>query len=315
MNERVQVCEPEAEQARPVLEPPAALPAGAPAAATLLRLQGTIGNRAVGRLLARTAEEGPRAPRGVQRVPTPVRFDRVETGVGSSPGFRTRGRFEVDFTPMQCMVTVKVRMTHDANVTADEQNAVTAAAEAEFLRLWDEKFYFDDTASRERFFVRFRVQWVASGQHISVRLHRGPGVDNQTNWFIRDSFATDHAHELSHTLGLLDEYVDATVVRRRTATSPGVFADHSLMGNYRSEGFPGPVEVKLRHAEELARRIGTATHRTLTAAWTGPAQGERLVRWRGVRDAAAAGSTARAGAQAEVDAIERDMMIPVTAPP
>jgi hypothetical protein len=313
MTERTHAEAPEADHREVVREPMLAPQPGAPAAATVLALQGSIGNRAVGRLLARTPEHS-RPARRVQRVPTQVRFDRDEAGVGTSPGFRTRGRFEVDFTPMQCMVTVKIGMTRDANVTAVEQDAVTAAAEAEFLRLWDEKFYFDDDASHERFFVRFRVQWVTSGQHISVRLHRGPGVDNQTNWFIRDSFATDHAHELSHTLGLLDEYVDRTVVRRRTATSPGVFADHSLMGNYRNEGFPGPVEVKLRHAQELARRIGTATHRQLTPGWTGPAQGERLVRWRGVRDAAAAGSAERTSAQAEVDAIERDLMIPAGGP-
>jgi hypothetical protein len=216
---------------------------------------------------------------------------------------------------MECLITVKIRMTRDGNVSAAQQDAVTAAAEAEFLRLWDEKFYVDDDRTRERFFVRFRVRWVTSGQHISVRLHRGPGVDNQTNWFIRDSFATDHAHELSHTLGMLDEYVDRTVVRRRTATSPGVFADHSLMGDYRSEGFPGPVEVKLRHGQELARRIGAATRRRLTVGWTGTALGERLVRWRGLRDAAAAGTPARTAAQAEVDAIERELLIPQLAPP
>lgn len=315
MTERVQASEPAADQTRPVRESPPRAPAGTLAVGTLLGLQRTIGNRAVGHLLARTTDQAHQGPRTLQRVPTQVRFNRDEAGVGTSPSVRVQGRFEVDFTPVQCLVTIKIRLTRDANLTAAQQDAVRAAAEAEFLRLWDEKFYFDDAASRERFFVRFRVQWVTSGQHISVRLHRGPGVDNQTNWFISGSFATDHAHEISHTLGMLDEYVDPTVRRRRTATSPGVFADHSIMGNYRAEGFPGPVEVKLRHGEELARRIGAATRRTLTAGWTGPAQGERLVRWRGIRDAAAAGSTARAAAQAEVDAIERDMMIPLMAPP
>ncbi len=45
-------------------------------------------------------------------------------------------------------------------------------------------------------------------------------------------------------------------------------------------------------------------------AFSGYAQGERLVRWRGIRDAQTLGTPARAAAAAEVEAIERDMLIP-----
>jgi hypothetical protein len=120
-----------------------------------------------------------------------------------------------------------------------------------------------------------------------------------------------YAHELSHLMGLLDEYQDATARNRRTATSPGVHEDHSLMGDYPNEGYD-TAEVKLRHGQKVADRAGRALRprRNFTASFTGTAQGERLVRWRQIRDAAAAGSTARTRAAAEVTAIEADMLIP-----
>jgi len=278
------------------------------AQARLLTLQAEAGNRAVGRLLA--------------RVPTQININRPEP--------RTRGRFysgraryEVDFTPFECMLTVRVRLVPDSNVTAAETDTVKAEAEREFLRLWDSKFYLDETVrhrlpgvdpratTTDRFFLRVRVLWVTRGEHVRIRLSRGPGHNNEKHWFT-GSVPTSRAHELSHTLGLNDEYVDASVPRRRTATSPGVFEDHSLLGNYYNEGV-ALAEVKLRHGQQLAADISVATRRRFTAGYTGDYQGERLVRWRGIRDAAAAGSTERTRAEREVRAIEQDLMIPALA--
>jgi hypothetical protein len=83
------------------------------------------------------------------------------------------------------------------------------------------------------------------------------------------------------------------------------------MGDYPNEGYD-TAEVKLRHGQKVADRVGRALRprRHFTASFTGPAQGERLVRWRSIRDAAAAGTTERARAAAEVTAIEADMLIP-----
>jgi hypothetical protein len=276
-------------------------------AARLLTLQTTAGNRTVGRLLA--------------RAPTQVRINRPEP--------RTRGRFysgtgryEVDFTPLECMLTMRVRLVPDANVTQTEADAVKAETEREFLRMWDDKFYLDETVtgripfidpaatSTDRFFLRVRVLWVASGQHVRVRLSRGPGRDNATRWYVTGSIGLDRAHELSHRLGLRDEYIDASVPRRRNATAAGVFDDHSLMGDYFTEGVAN-AEVKLRHAEQLAADISRATRRRFTAHYSGSYQGERLVRWRGIRDAAPAGSAERTRAEAEVSSIEQDLLIPM----
>jgi hypothetical protein len=164
--------------------------------ARLLTLQAEAGNRAVGRLLA--------------RVPTQININRPEP--------RTRGRFysgraryEVDFTPFECMLTIRVRLVPDSNVTAAETDTVKAEAEREFLRLWDNKFYLDETVrhrlpgvdpratTTDRFFLRVRVLWVTRGEHVRIQLSRGPGHNNEKHWFT-GSVPTSRAHELSHTL-------------------------------------------------------------------------------------------------------------------
>jgi hypothetical protein len=81
------------------------------------------------------------------------------------------------------------------------------------------------------------------------------------------------------------------------------------MGNYYNEGI-GFAEVKLRHGEQLAADIGRATRRRFTVKLSGPFQGERMVRWRQIWDASAAGSPERAAAEAEIRAIDADMLIP-----
>lgn len=273
----------------------------------LLALQSTAGNRAVGRLLART--------------PTQVNINRPEPRTGGR-FYSGRARYEVDFTPLECLLTIRVRLVPDANVTQAQADAVKAETEREFMRLWDNKFYLDETVtgrlpfidpratSTDRFFLRVRVLWVNSGQHTRVRLSRGPGRDNETHWYVSGSIAMDRAHELSHTLGLKDEYIDASVPRRRNATAPGVFDDHSLLGNYYTEGTAN-AEVKLRHGQQLAADISRATRRRFTAHYSGNYQGERLVRWRAIRDAAAAGSAERTRAETEVRSIEQDLLIPM----
>jgi hypothetical protein len=284
----------ESEQAAPAA--PASTARQPPTVARALALQRTAGNRAVGRLLART----PVAVRGTTRQPR----------TGSLGAFEGPVRFDVDFSGEEAIATVKIKLVPDHDVTTAEANAVKVRAEATFLALWDERFIITDDARHERYFLRTRVQWVSSGQHVRVRLRSGDHDIDQTNWSVGDQ-SIEFAHEISHTLGLLDEYVDPTVVARRTATSPGVFHDHSLMGNYFTEGIP-QAEVKLRSGQTVADFIGRAMRprRHFVASFTGPAQGQRLVNWRAIRDSLAAGSAERAEAAAEVQAIETDMMIP-----
>ena len=222
------------------------------------------------------------------------------------------GAYEVEFSLLECTLTIKARVVPDKKVTSAEVTKVKAETAAAFEQFWDGKFILDDTKTNERFFLRVKVKYVDSGGHTRIRLRKGTGRDDQTTWFV-DSIPIDRAHELSHQLGLRDEYIDARVHRRRTAAAKGVFQDHSLLGNYYTEGIAN-AEVKLRHGQQLATAIGRASKRKLQASLSGPFQGERLVRWRGIAAAAPAGSDERTRAEAEVRAIEADMLIPALTP-
>jgi hypothetical protein len=273
-------------------------------------LQRSVGNRAVSDLV-RSGRLGAAPQRELARTPTTVSFHISEPRVGGG-AYRTHAGFDVDIDGIEIIVTQKIRLIPDHDVTPAEVTAVKSAAETAFLSMWDNRFIFTDASRNEQLFVRVRVQWVTSGAHNSVRLHKGQGRMNSGSWVTgATARPIRYAHELSHLMGLLDEYQDATAVNRRTATSSGVHEDHSLMGDYPNEGYD-TAEVKLRHGQKVADRVGRALRprRRFTASFTGPAQGERLVRWRNIRDAAAAGTPERARAAAEVTAIEADMLIP-----
>jgi hypothetical protein len=67
-----------------------------------------------------------------------------------------------------------------------------------------------------------------------------------------------YAHEISHQMGLLDEYASDYAPSRK------VYDDHSIMGDYVNEGLQ-KAEAKLRHGERLAAMIGAATDKDLKA--------------------------------------------------
>jgi hypothetical protein len=143
----------------------------------------------------------------------------------------------------------------EADVADVQQRARTS-----FRDKFDNKFIFTD--GQNNFAVRTDVQFVDSGEHVAVNLHPGNGRSNRTNWSVQRPSET-FAHELGHQLGLLDEYVDARTTSRATASSPGVHTDHSIMGNYHSEG-AREAAVRQRHGQTIAGHINTALGRTFT---------------------------------------------------
>jgi hypothetical protein len=262
--------------------PDRAGPASAPLIARVLALQATAGNRAVARALATTSG------RAVARTPTLIRENVSEARLGGRAAYGGLVTYEVEFIGGNCQLTMKVRLVPDANVTADEVTRVQQETSREFARIWDNKFELTDTTSHDTFPLRMTLTFVASGEHKSISLHRGNGSDNETDWFV-GSASINRAHELGHTLGPNDEYVDATVVGRATATSPDVHRDNSIMGQYYEEGIEW-AEAKLRHGQNLAARIGRTTGRTLTVRLTTAFLVERGERYRAHERALPAGA-------------------------
>ena len=276
-------------------------------------LQQSVGNRATTSLIRDSTRAAAPWPRhAVARTPRHVRYDFSEPKVGGG-SYGTTAAYDIDLVGIELILTMKIKLTRRHGVTPQDLTNVQTTAERTWLRMWDNRFILTDQRDQSQHFLRVQVRWVNSGAHFNIALHAGQGLMDAANWYVIPDTPVTYAHEMTHKIGMLDEYVDATAVRRRTAASPGVFADHSLMGNYLTEGI-ADAEVKLRHGQQLADHIGRAfrPRRRFKAGFTGPAMGDRLVHWRKIRNALAAGSAERARAAAEVTAIEADMMIPQT---
>ena len=219
----------------------------------VLALQRTIGNRAVARAL------------GIQRTPTQVsNLNREDRSGGLGP-IEWTSAYEVEFVGSECRLNINVCLVRDADVTEAQWNTVKAEAESEFRRVWDNKFRLTESGTGSTYNIRVGLTWVTSGEHVRIALHQGRGGANRRNWFVTPPHVVSRAHELGHQLGLIDEYVDAEVINRATATSPGVFTDHSVMGNTYGEGATRAT-AKLRHAQRMAGHISTATGRTFTGS-------------------------------------------------
>ena len=234
---------------------PAAAPAGpAPLPLTrvgqVLALQRSAGNRAVAQMLARAD------------VTTVKKHVREETtgaeNVNWDASFDVR--FDEDASTPTMWLTIKVKLNPDGGITDDDLTHFRIRVRSRFSLMWDSKFIFHEhrsILSDRDWLVRPEVKFVDSGAHLNVTLHKGKGADNRQNWYI-DSPDYTHVHEVSHQMGLLDEYADVSVPNRK------VYDDHSIMGDYYTEGMT-EATAKPRHGERLASIIGPAVDKDLTS--------------------------------------------------
>jgi len=173
-------------------------------------------------------------------------------------------RFDVAFTDQACMVTIRMALEPQEGVTAEDVAAVQQQTEKAFLAYFDGRFQLKDRASGVSRPLRVRLVFTDRDPHLKVRLRKGAGRDDVLNWFVK-SEPIVRAHELGHQLGLKDEYIDGTAENRKDASAPGVHRDHSLMGNFWEEGVE-KAEVKQRHAQDIADRIGRSTGQSFEAS-------------------------------------------------
>lgn len=163
------------------------------------------------------------------------------------------------------VISVKVKVNRDADVTARQEANTKAATSNEFLRFYDSRFTLTDDCGVARN-LKVQLDYVNSGEHLTIALHKGDGRDNLSNWFVGSDNVT-RAHEMGHQLGFKDEYIDATVPNRATAASPGITTDNSIMGNYYTQGID-KADVRMRHGTEMASDVSNATGMNFTASWS-----------------------------------------------
>jgi len=237
----------QAEAAPEAAAPAARLPLSQ--AGHVLALQRAAGNRAVAQLLARAD------------TTTVTKHVREETtgaeNVNWDASFDVS--FDEDASTPTMWLTIKVKLDPEGGITEDEVKHFRINVRSRFSLMWDSEFIFHEHRtwpwSDRDWLVRPEVKFVDSGQHLTVSLHKGKGADNRQNWYIGSPDYT-HVHEVSHQMGLLDEYADVTVPSRT------VYDDHSIMGDYYKEGMT-EATAKPRHGERLAAIIGAQVGKDL----------------------------------------------------
>ena len=234
-------------------------------AAALLALQRSAGNRAVQELVAgRSLQRQPVAPPvPAPPAPAPPAPTQVSTAISDAP-YGWTSKYEVTFVGSECRLNIKVKLVPGAGVSADDVRRIQTQTTEAVTRMWDRRFIITDTNTNKHHALRVNLTYVNSGEHLAVNLHAGSGGADLENWYVNGA-ANSRAHEIGHQLGLKDEYVDATAASRATATSPGVFKDHSIMGAHYSEG-PALAEGKARHARTIGSQMGAATGKALTGS-------------------------------------------------
>ncbi len=244
-------------------------------------------NRALARALAPS-----RAPVvELARDPTTVTADVRERTLRPDDVHWTAS-FDVDFDSdtMECWATIKIQLVPDGGISKDDVEWTKTGVGSRFALLWDSRFRFHEhrsILSDRDWLFRPKIEWVDSAPqdaanpqkvakpHEVVYLHPGKGDSNRTNWYLLkpeynasdpsksvppEYAEIEHAHEVSHQMGLLDEYEDMAVPDRKT------FKDNSLMGDYANEGYD-KVSLKARHGERMAKLISQATGKELTSSF------------------------------------------------
>jgi hypothetical protein len=245
------------EETEAVAETAGAAPATIPLSqyGQVLALQRSAGNRAVARMIAQGA--------AIARDTTTVeKYIREESNSTDDTTWTAKYdvNFDEDASTPTCWLTINVKLNPGAGVSQDDVTQTRIRVRSRFSLLWDSKFILHEhrsILSDRDWLLRPEVKFVDSGQHLTVNLHAGRGNDDRQNWYM-GSPEYVYAHEVSHQMGLLDEYASDSAPSRK------VYDDHSIMGDYVNEGLQ-EAEAKLRHGERLASMIGAATDKNLKA--------------------------------------------------
>lgn len=243
--------------------PRATAPAGAAAKGAkedLRKAAGAVGFAEGSRMLAPPAA----AVAGKAPAPAaPPKATQVSQHISDAP-YGWTSKFDVSFTEKECLIALRVKLEAQDGVSAEDVARVAAQSKTAFTRFFDNRFKLTDGKTGKVFPIRTTVDFVDADPHLVVKLRKGQGRDNLSNWFVQ-SEAIVRAHELGHQLGLKDEYIDPGAESRKDASAPGVRTDNSLMGNFWAEGVD-TAAVKTRHAQDIANLVGGAKGNTYSAA-------------------------------------------------
>ena len=186
-------------------------------------------------------------------------------GSGRSAG---TSAYDVDFVGTECRLNINAKITRDAGVTEAQETSVKDVTRAEFLP------YLGQQVPAHQSGAGHRRLHAARDRH--VRHQRGARRDRpasgdgprQSPQLVRGlQRHRPRARARSTSSACSTSTSTPTSLNRATATSPGVFRDHSIMGNYYDEGRARRGgEAAPRPADRRAHLDRDRTHLQLTAS-------------------------------------------------
>jgi hypothetical protein len=147
-------------------------------------------------------------------------------------------KYRIEDIKCNLNITLRIKFERDPDVTDTElQNAINIWEPA-IENTWtgQHRITLDDgDCECAQYGVNLDMQIVENNEHHTVRVARGPGRSNMTNWHHDDSGGVA-SHEVGHMLGYADEYADAGCPNRPVTN------DNSIMET--TTGTPRPRHYK-----------------------------------------------------------------------
>jgi hypothetical protein len=171
------------------------------------------------------------------------------------PPFERPASYSTAIDDEKMELRVKVRFVPDRALSLTDLMGVRSETQAAVDYYFNDRFEIVESNGLKRV-LSVRPEFVSENADVDVRISPGKGRSNVNHWYA-DAEPVVRAHEIGHVLGLKDEYMDTIAPSRTTKDSPGVFHDHSIMGNFYDEGIE-QAGFKQRHADEIATRISEA---------------------------------------------------------
>ncbi|MCB9741705.1 MAG: hypothetical protein H6741_02255 [Alphaproteobacteria bacterium] len=178
---------------------------------------------------------------------------------GQPWGYGINGAFQVAFFEHGVtQITMRVQLKPEAGVTEAGLEQLRQRTRAGLDKYYNGQQHVVPMPDGRPSHLQVEVEFVGPGEgaHLEVAVHPGDGRAHQSKWYV-EGHAVTHAHELSHQLGLLDEYQDGPdahgriAIWRQLANSPGVRHDHGIMTDFwlRQPG-QEPVAHPLTHVPQ-----------------------------------------------------------------